>query len=362
MRWSHLGILAVFVLIGSYLFRTTLHSKSLHGYVSSDSVRGWKGKAHRADDDLGFEPIPNARALHTFPIGSSIPMAYDSNGFRIPIDGPSSPDTPDVLFLGCSFTYGDACLAEETFAHQLSVQTGFSYINAGVCSYGLSQMVIRAQKLIYQYRPKYVVVQYSPWLVQRSLETMAPTKLGLLPAPYFYEENDKYLIASPLFNTQLFDLDKFELRKKHKNGFSFLWNVGATYFIREDFLKLKAFFQLLTGQRPKPAESSEEIEHHFYREILAQCKKANAELIVLNLGDLNYTHRSHQIFEDEVRFAEGDSLLYSNLSSDDPMAYKRAYFHWRVDGNDSVVVDRHPNPQAHKTITQSLLRALKGAL
>ncbi len=49
-----------------------------------------------------------------------------------------------MLTLGCSFTYGAANHAEDTFSYLVGNYFGGSTKNAGVSSYGLSQMVINA--------------------------------------------------------------------------------------------------------------------------------------------------------------------------------------------------------------------------
>ncbi len=58
-----------------------------------------------------MKPVPGAMGFHTFPIGDDIPMKYNEYGFRVPVSEPFGVDYSkgvDLLFLGCSFTYGDA--------------------------------------------------------------------------------------------------------------------------------------------------------------------------------------------------------------------------------------------------------------
>lgn len=82
------------------------------------NTRGWAGRVHQHDGQLGFAPIPGATGAHVFPIGPGIPMKYSQAGFRVPVDEkPEGNRRPVFLFLGCSYTYGDACRAEDTFAY-----------------------------------------------------------------------------------------------------------------------------------------------------------------------------------------------------------------------------------------------------
>ena len=97
--------------------------------------RGWKGKVHDNDSLLGFAPIPNTKGAHTFHIGPDIPTQFDNEGFRVPINvDKSSHNKPLVLALGCSFTYGDAIHAKDTFPYLVgrslggtSKRPGFSF-------------------------------------------------------------------------------------------------------------------------------------------------------------------------------------------------------------------------------------------
>ena len=80
--------------------------------------RGWKGNVHVADSQLGFAPVPNSEGAHVFPTGPDIPMRFDKDGFRVPIKADESvQQRPLILALGCSFTYGDATYAKDTFPY-----------------------------------------------------------------------------------------------------------------------------------------------------------------------------------------------------------------------------------------------------
>ena len=114
-----LGFIFIFIFSG-YTFSLLKRSSKLYSFVTTYNRRGWKGKVHQADSTLGYSAIPKAKGFHTFTIGGDIPMAYDERGFRIPLSDSGSIDNNkkyDMLFLGYSFTYGDACLAEETFPY-----------------------------------------------------------------------------------------------------------------------------------------------------------------------------------------------------------------------------------------------------
>lgn len=287
-------------------------------------------------------------------------MAYDKNGFRIPLSDSVSYDTSDrlgLLFLGCSYTYGDACLAEETFPHLVSKKTDLTYINAGVCSYGLSHMLILAEKLIPIYKPQYVVVQYSPWLIRRATSLFAPIYYGSLPNPYFFENEGAIELHSPIYETQIFDLDAEQI--KRNSNFSFFIKQGFLFYLKQDFLSLYYKFQFLFGLDQGPTGNLTKAETYAYGKIIELAKKNNSQVIILKLGLENKpTNLDNYISEKNVYVANADSLLNVYLKLSGSKDYIKEFGHWRFTGTDSVIVDIHPNPKAHQIIAESISEVL----
>ena len=147
---------------------------------------GWRGQLFAVDPTLGFASVPNAQGAEILKIGPEVQVRFDEEGFRVPMAAAdvAAVGAPRALALGCSHTFGAACLAEETYANNLSRVFGFRCVNAGIPSYGLSQVLILARRLIPRYKPDYVIVQYSPWLVERSQRLYASGALsGPSPLP-----------------------------------------------------------------------------------------------------------------------------------------------------------------------------------
>src|SRR5215470_8398141 len=166
-----------------YFVYTARRTHALYFYVKTNQ-RGWRGLVYRWDAELGFAPIANSVGAETFPTGDEIPARFDQDGFRIPLDDAKNTTRgqhPSVLTLGCSFTYGAAARAEDTYPYLVGQNLGGSAHNAAVSSYGLSQMLILARRLVPAQKPDYLLVQYSPWLVSRALDPFAPTYFGKLP-------------------------------------------------------------------------------------------------------------------------------------------------------------------------------------
>jgi len=110
------------VILSTFYFGYIVHrTRPLYWNIKT-SQRGWSGKVHKADAELGFAPIPDSQGAEVFPLGPEIPMRYDKDGFRIPVSDHSASSTrssprPLVLTLGCSFTYGAANYAEDTYPY-----------------------------------------------------------------------------------------------------------------------------------------------------------------------------------------------------------------------------------------------------
>jgi len=216
----------VFVLIGTTLFASIVYfgyvayrTFAIYSHIKSNLYGGWDGAIHRSDDELGYAPIPNSSGDQLLPRGAAIPVRYDQDGFRVPKDHlkSSSGRRPVLLALGCSFTYGKSIPAEDAFAFKVGEKLGATVRNAGVFGYGLAHMLIQAKKIAPEIKPDYLIVQYSPWLVERSVSPFAPTAFGKIPVPYFFEQG-ALMIQPPLFEAKITQLPIERYRKK-KTGF-----------------------------------------------------------------------------------------------------------------------------------------------
>jgi hypothetical protein len=329
----------------------------------SENRAGVEGVEYQADEILGFKPVPNAKVFETYITGDRIPIAYDSNGFRIPLSGESKINESNkigLLCLGCSFTFGAGCYAEETFPYIVSKETNLSYINAGISSYGLAHMLILAEKLIPNYKPDYVIVQYSPWLVSRSVNMFAPVNFFSLPVPYFAEKNNNIVLELPVYNSYFKYFDAHQIKSSYKDSFlKFLFKEAVVFSFYEIWSYLKTQFLLITGQRLRPATNLIEVENYTYNKIRAIAEKNGVTLIVLNLGDIEYSRNSRHLFSDEnVYFAEADSFLNEFLKTSHSKDYYMEFCHWKPSGRDSILIDYHPNSKAHRLIADSIIKEI----
>jgi len=348
------------IFVGFYGRTLLLRGRKLYQYAKQNR-RGWSGTVFEPDRELGFRAKPGAEGGHTFPIGEDIPMRFDHNGFRVPPDSPGGEyHRPYVLALGCSFTYGDACRAEDTFPHLAARELGGSGLNAGLPSYGLSQMLILARKLIPEYRPDYILFQYSPWLLNRSTRLFAPTRFSIAPNPYFIDGEDGSIeLHPPVFTPYTVDISPWrDTPASKRDFFSFFFRAALPLLLHDDsrilVFKLKAALSLI----PPPSENTGLIVEEAYREIRELAAREGSKLIIVGLGNFDQPLPMPEIFPElDLTAVNCHAELLRRLPAPDEYSYSQAYCHFR--GDPPRRVDRHPNPDAHQIIADSILKAIR---
>jgi len=345
-----------------YFAFAAYRSYPVYSYVKS-SQRGWSGKAHQADPELGVAPIPNSRGAEVYPIGDDIPMRYDARGFRVPVQdtGDTPKAHPRILVLGCSFTYGSSVLAEEAYPYLVGKDLGGVAVNGGVCSYGLAQMLILARKLVAEQKPDHLIVQYSIWLINRAMNQFAPTYSSLAPSPYFYD-GDGLKLHAPVFATLSFDLpfEKFSNTRTRAAEFAaFLLEVGFPMFIHDDYniviLKLKE----MLGIVPAPTQNAEKMVTQVYGEIAQIARDNHAQMLIVALDSESQSAAPvpYALFPQDAIVVDAHQAMLDKLPIADEAHYEKEYMHWR--GNPPELVDYHPNAKAHRIIADAIVAKIR---
>lgn len=357
--------LMLLVIGGTMLFiRLNGESRAMYHYVMSDTPsRGWRNKVHEVDDTLGYKPVPGVSGFHTFQIGPDIPMRFDSRGFRVPVqeDTLTTPARPvDIMYFGCSCSYGDACPAEETFAYLVSRQTHLNYANAGVCGYGLSQMYLLVKKMVPRYKPKYVVLQYSPWLIERGTKTYAPSYLGLVTNPYFAYNNNRLEMKKPVFRSYVMSVDRETLVKEYRGHYlKWYFGFGLKFAWEQAFADFKSNMHLRFHPEDRPATDRATVERLAYEDMIKTITDNGARAIIWKYGDPG--NNKFPRFAGAA-YANADSALDAYMASPAaPLHTPDLYKHFRKTGkgNDSMMVDAHPNLLAHTIIAETIISQIK---
>ena len=235
------AFVAITFIISTGFLKLIYENNQLYYHSIDHNRKGFEGYIHEKDSLLGYKQVKNAEGSITSKYREKIPLKIDENGFRVPTKRliQQENDSMLILFLGCSNTFGNHCVAEETFSYIVSDSLKCKYINAGVCGYGISQMYILAQRLIPKYKPDIVVAQYSDWLMQRTINGYAPTYLIDIPNPYFTEEKGKILVQPPPYTSNVWEMTIWkpdESKSNLSNYLGFSFGIGLPNLLRNYYL------------------------------------------------------------------------------------------------------------------------------
>lgn len=337
---------------------------------------GVVGQVFMADDSLGHRGIANGSGKSVYflnGIPQSVPLTLNSEGFRA-----LSQQASDslMLFFGCSFTWGDYCSAEKTYANQATNLLKINGLNCGVNAYGLAQMLLLAERMIPKHRPQYVVVQYSPWLADRARFMFYPSAYGSMPYPFVVQnENNELYIHQPYFLSSLYNFD-YQYFKKSPSSFfdklAFYYKVGLPVVVIDGIKKYFTILGIKFGFLPTAEHDNKKIEQYVYERIYELCKQHHAQMLVLNLGGFGYSNderiKNHY---DRARFLktmnlemtqhcifiDADSVLQAGIG---PHEDYSKYLLWgKTSAVDSMIFDYHPNALAHQIIAKTLVKEVK---
>ncbi|TAN45281.1 MAG: hypothetical protein EPN22_04630 [Nitrospirae bacterium] len=171
------------------------------------------------DAKLGYIPRVGFDSTENF-WGTKVTIGDDgirSNGGD---PGPHRKNSPKILAVGDSFTFGDQVSNDETWPAYLERLTGIPVLNGGVFGYALDQIVIRAGMLTEKYRPEILLISFIPDDITRSeLANRRNT-----PKPYYTVEGNRLVLHDS------------HIIEKNITAPAFLWDsarniLGYSYFI-----------------------------------------------------------------------------------------------------------------------------------
>lgn len=350
---------AILGYLASIVYRTA------SAYSEQKKGQGWIGQVYEADPELGFRLVPGARGAQTFPIGPDVAASIDAEGFRVPVDAlaPASArasttrERPLVLALGCSYTYGAGCEAQETFSYLVAQGLDGSCVNAGCPSYGMAQMLILARRLIPLYRPDYVLFQHSPWLTERSRTRFAPAMLGSLAVPCFEESPEGGVnLLPPVFRPIVFDLPVENYLRSPRGVLDFLsfeLRIGIPLLVHDDAERCL----LRVRERPLRPARNEVIAKEVHAEVASLCADHGARLVLVAVGkSCQPVPVEESVPQLGCIFVDAQAALCASLPDVSKEEYLLRYGRWA--GDPPVLVDAHPNPLAHSIIAQAMLEAI----
>lgn len=333
---------------------------NLHESTGLSLVSRHEGQPYRVDAQLGFTLNPVADGVFLADGGVvRVAFHHDANGLRTDeseIDALRAGKRPRLLFLGDSYTYGMLVPARQTFPWEAARSLGGQALNAGVPGWGLAQMVLEAERSIPAYRPDYVIVQYSPWLPARSMETSAPGSQGLLMTPYFTDAGDAVRVVPPAFGVLSDTMERMAhyqtTTPDWRNKASFIFSLALPYFLRYDANMLLFKARLLFGLAPSPTQRVVYVIHDAYARIASLARENGAKMIILALGTDAPLVIPVRLLPKDVQLVNAQQAMLDALKEPTQANYAEHYFHWQ----QGRMVDKHPNGLADSIVADVLVK------
>jgi hypothetical protein len=229
-------------------------------------------------------------------------------------------------------------------------------------------MEVLAKRLIAQYKPDWVIVQFSPWLGERAMKILVSSQ-GINPSPYYFMDNEGQVqLHKPLFRwynwyKRLKDTgDLSEDQQVLKIGFlQFFLKVGLRYYLYADFHVMRSLLGMKLGLIPRPMKDIDLLNQEAYRNIMKTAVDHSAKMIVVRLSRYSNDHEQWENLKNSLKdspiiFVDAESALIGNLTAADKDEYFKEYAFWY--GNPPEIVDSHPNPKAHRIIADTLAAAM----
>ena len=354
---TRLFALALLGLLGVYAVDLYGRGSAVYAHLGARAESAWVGeRLWEWDAEFGFSPVPGARVTELVPQSEGVPVRLDARGLRVPEDWqpePADDARPALLALGCSFTFGTACRAEQTWPAVAGERLGARVLNAGIPAGGLAHMLLRARRILAEEKPTWVVAQYAPWLAPRATSLWARTQTGPVPVPYLVEAEDGgYRVHPPQFQSQRLEPEIQPYRTSERSrgmALRFAWEVALPMLLSEDWHQFRMGVGERMGTLARPAADGPALRAWAYEELRRMAHEAGAEFCVLVVGEDVDPLETRFLDElPETPVVQGTRKLYQRLPAQHFDAYFAAYGHWG--GDPPRLVDQHPNPLAHELL------------
>lgn len=290
----------------------------------------------------------------------------NDRGWRVGEDGLAA-DACDVALIGCSWPMGVGVEHEDSFAHQIEVNTEFSVANLGVGSYSLLQATRRLEKNIALIKPKKVVLAYGHWLTNRCFKLNAMSDVVLRPI-YKRTSAGEVKIQEPSNPSHEVFCKFMGLHRE--------LNAGKTTLIKSLFFKILSKvlflktrrFGLNKISRLRYVEGPHEADYFSLRQdvlkyeaekLLALCVENNVLLCVAHMHQYTVKN-SHDVraIQDDREFWEGFAAKHAAVSYQPPTDMEAAIdAHMASIGDSESLLEaihcpdnNHPNAVGHGLI------------
>lgn len=349
--------LCMMVTVSFYLFK----SLKIYNFIKKDLIIH-SIEAYESDSRMGLVAKKKSIGYIIFPGGDSIPIFTNEYGNRV--GSTKLNDTINikkkVLFLGDSFTFGDANFYENSFPYLISKKLNHQLINASMVGYSYVHYQIMLDSLITSHSPDLICIQISPYSSDRSISGYLNAYVKI-PTPFYYNKNNRTFIHNPLYQSSIFDIFKkndintYKSKKKSfLNFIKFTYHFSFPLFSHELINEIKSLDKKLkTKNRP----DNDLVLKIFIQHINSLNISKEQTVIFYNIGyEPNEFEEIISNLKNEIKFnyvfANFEKELYTKINNN-KSEYFENYGHWR--GNPPKLVDEHYNELAHKIVSSFFL-------
>ena len=124
---------------------------------------------------------PNGTPLRFDPVYGTLPFGEvnETGGSKM-----------KLLFFGDPFLWGGNCPQPDSLPYLAARKLEANLLKSSMTAYNLPQFLLRAKEVVEKEKPDFIIVQYSPWLVERSMKPILGYAANEFQVPYFYGTSD----------------------------------------------------------------------------------------------------------------------------------------------------------------------------
>ncbi len=106
-----------------------------------------------------------------------------------------------IMILGDPFLWGGNCPHQESLPYLTAKKLDATLTGSSLSAYNLAQFMLRAKQAIERDKPDFVVIQYSSWLIDRSMKPRLGYLVQDYQVPYFYQTPERGIAIAEAGNT-----------------------------------------------------------------------------------------------------------------------------------------------------------------
>lgn len=300
-------------------------------YVDDYSIRTEPENAFIGHSKLGIQLNPGQYDI-TLNDSVRFTATHGPGNYRV-IPGNTYSENPDVLMLGCSFTYGYGVNDDENFVALLQKEfPDFSFRNAGVIGYGTVQSLMQLKEALKNDSLKAVILNFSSFHLMRN--GLSQTYRSNLRIGYQRASVE----AKPLMQEARFPYITFcDLEIKHQP-----WETMYTNWYGREWSAIVNWAQLIDDRKRDDEIDVVMITMCIIHEIVRLCKYRG---IAFGLVCLDTTPETEELYR---------ALL--------EIPWINAGFDFTNETLTNLPYDSHPSVEGHQYLAQKMKRFTKGLL